>query len=216
MITVAPELPGGLEAVARLSAAGVVVAAGHSGADYEQGRQAIEAGVRFGTHLYNAMRGFHHRQPGLVGAVLLDERATVGLIADGEHLHEATCEQVSQLKPARKIALTTDQTAGAGSPRGRYLLGGRTIVTDGRAARLEDGTLAGSVATMDQLVRRMARLPRISLKQAVTMATASPAAVLGDGRLGRLRAGAHADLVILDKEMRVRLTMVGGRVVFQR
>jgi N-acetylglucosamine-6-phosphate deacetylase len=216
MITVAPELPGGLEAVARLSAAGVVVAAGHSGADYEQGRQAIEAGVRFGTHLYNAMRGFHHRRPGLVGALLLDERATVGLIADGEHLHEATCEQVSQLKPARQIALTTDQTAGAGAPRGRYLLGGRTIVTDGRAARLEDGTLAGSVATMDQLVRRMSRLPHTSLKQAVTMATASPAAVLGDGRLGRLRAGGHADLVILDKEMRVRLTMVGGRVVFQR
>ncbi len=216
MMTLAPELPGALEAVRRLSAAGVLVAAGHSGADYEQGERAIEAGVRFGTHLYNAMRAFHHRRPGLVGALLIDGRATVGLIADGQHLHDATCEQVLHLKSPEHVALTTDQTAAAGVPAGRYLLGGRNVVSDGQAVRLEDGTLAGSIATMDELIRRMASLPGMSLEDAVTMASAAPAAVLGEPRIGSIRRGAFADLVILDREMRVRLTIVNGRIVYQR
>jgi N-acetylglucosamine-6-phosphate deacetylase len=97
MMTLAPELPGGLEAIAQLRDAGVVVAAGHTGADFEQGRRAIDAGVRFGTHLYNAMRAFHHRRPGIVAALLMDDRVTVGLIGDGEHLHAATLEQVLRL-----------------------------------------------------------------------------------------------------------------------
>jgi N-acetylglucosamine-6-phosphate deacetylase len=216
MMTLAPELPGAIEAIGRLREAGVIVAAGHSGADYEQGLRAIEAGVRFGTHLYNAMREFHHRRPGLVAALLMDPRITVGIIADGEHLHDATCEQVLQLKAAGHVALTTDQTAAAGAPAGRYQLGGRDVVSDGRAVRLEDGTLAGSAATMDELVRRMASLPGVSLEQAVTMASTSPAAVLGEPGLGRLQPGNHADIVILDREQRVRLTMVAGRVVFER
>ena len=216
MVTLAPELPGALEAIASLYRAGVVVAAGHTGADYEQGLGAIEAGVRFGTHLYNAMREFHHRRPGLVAALLMDPRVTVGIIADGEHLHDATCEQVLQLKAPGHVALTTDQTAAAGAPAGRYRLGGRDVVSDGRAVRLEDGTLAGSAATMDELVRRMAQLPGMSLERAVTMASISPAAVLGETDIGELRAGSRADIVILDGEHRVRLTMVGGRVVFER
>ena len=216
MVTLAPELPGALEAIASLYRAGVVVAAGHTGADYEQGLGAIEAGVRFGTHLYNAMREFHHRRPGLVAALLMDPRVTVGIIADGEHLHDATCEQVLQLKAPGHVALTTDQTAAAGAPAGRYRLGGRDVVSDGRAVRLEDGTLAGSAATMDELVRRMAQLPGMSLERAVTMASTSPASVLGETDIGELRAGSRADIVILDGEHRVRLTMVGGRVVFER
>jgi N-acetylglucosamine-6-phosphate deacetylase len=216
MITLAPELPGALTAIARLSQAGVVVAAGHSGADYEQGERAIDAGVRFGTHLYNAMREFHHRRPGLVGALLIDERTTVGLIADGEHLHDATCEQVFHLKSPGNVALTTDQTAAAGAPAGHYSLGGRDVISDGHAVRLEDGTLAGSVATMDALVRRMAHLPGMSAHNAVTMASTAPADVLGETRLGRLRPGALADIIILDQEMKVRLTIIGGRIVFQR
>jgi N-acetylglucosamine-6-phosphate deacetylase len=216
MITLAPELPGALEAIARLSQAGVVVAAGHSGADYEQGERAIDAGIRFGTHLYNAMREFHHRRPGLVGALLIDERTTVGLIADGEHLHDATCEQVLHLKSPGNVALTTDQTAAAGAPAGHYSLGGRDVISDGHAVRLEDGTLAGSVATMDELVRRTARLNGTSLHEAITMASTSPANVLGETNLGRLRPGAFADIIILDENLQVRLTMIRGRIVFQR
>lgn len=217
MMTLAPELPGGLNAVERLRAAGALVAAGHSGADYDCGVRAIAAGVRFGTHLFNAMRGFHHRRPGLCGALLMDDRVAVGLIADGEHLHEATIAQVVRVKSPGRVALTTDQTAAAGAPAGRYHLGGRDVVSDGRAVRLEeDGTLAGSIATMDELVRRVARLPGLGLEDAITMASRSPADALGEGRLGRLEAGAAADIVVLDRDGRPRLTMVGGAVRFRR
>jgi N-acetylglucosamine-6-phosphate deacetylase len=146
----------------------------------------------------------------------MDDRVTVGLIGDGEHLHAATLEQVLRLKRPTRVALTTDQTSAAGAPAGRYRLGGRDVVSDGSAVRLEDGTLAGSVATMDELVRRMGELANGSRERAMTAASESPAAVLGEPHLGRLCPGAHADLIILDAQMRVRLTMVAGRIVFER
>jgi N-acetylglucosamine-6-phosphate deacetylase len=216
LTTLAPELPGALEAIRRLRAAGIVVSAGHSGADFAQGQRAIAAGVRFGTHLYNAMPPTHHRRPGIVLALLLDARVTVGLIADGEHLHPAICEQVARIKGAGRVALTTDQTAAAGQPAGDYLLSGRPVHSDGLTVKLEDGTLAGSAATMDGLVRRMAGLPGLSAARALTMASTAPARVLGALALGRIRAGACADLVVLDPGLRVRLTIVGGVVKFRR
>jgi N-acetylglucosamine-6-phosphate deacetylase len=216
LTTLAPELPGALEAIRRLRAAGIAVSAGHSGADFAQGQRAIAAGVRFATHLYNAMPPTHHRRPGIVLALLLDALVTVGLIADGEHLHPAICEQVARLKGAGRVALTTDQTAAAGQPAGDYRLSGRPVHSDGLTVKLEDGTLAGSAATMDQLVRRMAGLPGLSPARALTMASTAPARVLGAHALGRIRAGACADLVVLDQELKVRLTMVGGVVKFRR
>jgi N-acetylglucosamine-6-phosphate deacetylase len=216
LLTLAPELPGALAAIARLRRAGVVVSAGHTGADYEQGRRAIEAGVRFATHLYNAMLPIHHRRPGIVTALLLDRRVTTGLIADGEHVHPAACEQVARLKGPTRLALTTDQTAAAGAPPGSFTLSGRPVRSDGVAVRLEDGTLAGSAATMDELVRRMAGLPGMSPARALAMASTAPARVLGERFLGRLGVGSCADLVILDPSLQVRLTMVGGEVKFSR
>jgi N-acetylglucosamine-6-phosphate deacetylase len=216
LVTLAPELPGALEAIARLRSAGIVVSAGHSGADFERGREAIAAGARFGTHIYNAMPPVHHRRPGLALALLLDPRVTVGLIADGEHVHPAICEQLVRTKGPSRIALTTDQTAAAGMAPGSYLLSGRRVVSDGTVVRLEDGTLAGSAATMDHLVRRMAQLPGMSAGRAIAMATTVPARVLGEKSLGRIRVGACADLVVLDRDLRVRLTMIRGQVKFRR
>ena len=216
MVTLAPELPGGLAAVERLHSAGVVVAAGHTGGDFELGRKAIDAGVRFATHIYNAMPPVHHRKPGIALALLLDSRVTTGLIADGEHVHPSVCEQVVRLKGAMRIALTTDQTAAAGSPPGRYLLSGREVVSDGRTVRLADGTLAGSAATMPDLLRVMARLPGMSAARAVDLATRVPAHVIGEKLLGRLAEGACADLVILDRDLNVRLTMIRGAVKVRR
>jgi N-acetylglucosamine-6-phosphate deacetylase len=216
LVTLAPELPGALDAIARLVAAGVVVSAGHTGADFEQGRRAIAAGVRFGTHVYNAMPPVHHRRPGIALALLLDRRVSVGLIADGEHVHPAVCEQLVRVKDPARIALTTDQTAAAGAPPGRYSLTGRTVISDGIVVRLEDGTLAGSAATMDGLVRRMAAVPGMSAARAVAMASTVPARVLGEAGLGRIKVGACADLVVLDADLHVRLTMVRGRVRFRR
>ena len=216
MVTLAPELPGALEAIATLRAAGIVVSAGHTGADFEVVRSAIAAGVRFGTHIYNAMPAVHHRRPGIVLALLLDRRVTVGLIADGEHVHPAVCEQLVRAKGATRIALTTDQTAAAGVAPGLYVLSGRRVVSDGAVVRLEDGTLAGSSATMDQLVRRAAELPGMNVRRAVAMASTVPARVLGERSLGRIQVGACADLIVLDRDLRVRLTMVKGVVKYQR
>ena len=216
LITLAPELPGALAAIERLQRAGIVVAAGHTGADFEQGRKAIAAGVRFATHIYNAMPPVHHRRPGIALALLLDPRVTTGLIADGEHVHPSVCEQLLRVKGASRIALTTDQTSAAGAPAGSYSLSGRAVHSDGRVVRLEDGTLAGSAAAMPDLLRLMARLPGMTPARAVSLASTAPARVLGERRLGRIGGGACADIVILDAELRPRLTMIRGAVIFRR
>ena len=216
LVTLAPELPGALAAIERLRRSGIVVAAGHTGADFEQGRKAIAAGVRFATHIYNAMPPVHHRRPGIALALLLDPRVTAGMIADGEHVHPSVCEQLFRVKGASRIALTTDQTSAAGSPPGTYALSGRAVISDGRVVHLEDGTLAGSAATMPDLVRLMARLPGVGVAHAISLASAVPAKVLGENRLGRVHEGACADLIVLDPDLRVRLTMVRGVVKFRR
>lgn len=216
LITVAPELPGAIAAIERLHQSGIVVAAGHTGADFEQGRKAIAAGVTFATHIYNAMPPVHHRRPGIALALLLDKRVTTGLIADGEHVHPAVCEQLVRVKGGGRIALTTDQTSAAGVGPGTYELSGRPVHSDGRVVRLEDGTLAGSAATMPDLVRLMARLPGMDAARAIALASATPAKVLGEGRLGRIAEGACADVVVLDADLRPRLTMIRGVVKFRR
>ncbi|HXI95628.1 MAG TPA: amidohydrolase family protein, partial [Candidatus Acidoferrum sp.] len=184
--------------------------------DFEQGRRAIAAGIRFGTHIYSAMAPVHHRNPGIALALLLDPRVTVGLIADGVHVHTAVCEQLVRVTGASRIALTTDQTSAAGSPPGIYSLSGRSVMSDGRVVRLDDGTLAGSAAGMDDLVRLMASLHGMTAARAVEMAASVPARVLGERRLGRIREGACSDLVVLDRDLRVRLTMIRGVVQFRR
>ena len=216
LVTIAPELPGAIDAIERMHRAGIVVAAGHTGADFEQGRKAIAAGVRFATHLYNAMPPTHHRRPGIALALALDPSVTTGLIADGEHVHPAVCEQLTRVKGVNRIALTTDQTAAAGAPPGTYLISGRPVSSDGRVVRLEDGTLAGSAAAMPDLVRLMARLPGMNLAKALGLASSVPARVLGERRLGRIALGACADLVVVDADARVRLTMIRGAIKFRQ
>jgi N-acetylglucosamine-6-phosphate deacetylase len=211
LVTLAPELPRALDAIRELTAAGVRVSAGHSAATMDEAYAGFDAGIRFGTHLFNAMSALHHREPGLPGALLADERLTIGLIADGVHVHPSMLALAVKAAGPARIALTTDQTAAAGSPPGRYLIAGRETFSDGTSARLADGTLAGSVATMDHLVRVMAGLPGVGLPAAVEMASATPARFLGLDRA--IRAGAPADLVVLTPDLRVRLTLVGGRVV---
>jgi N-acetylglucosamine-6-phosphate deacetylase len=216
LVTIAPELRGGLDAIERLHRAGIVVSAGHTGADFEQGRKAIAAGVRFATHVYNAMPPVHHRRPGIALALMLDPRVTTGLIADGEHVHPSICEQLVRVKGSSRIALTTDQTSAAGVSPGTYTLSGRPVFSDGKVVRLEDGTLAGSAATMPDLLRLMARLPGVGLARALSLASSVPARVLGERRLGQISVGACADLVVVDADLRVRLTMVRGVVKFRR
>ena len=212
MMTLAPELENGVEAVRTLTCAGVTVSIGHSDATYEQALAAVEAGARFATHLFNAMPPLHHRAPGVVGATLDDGRVTAGLVADRIHVHPTLLALAFCAKGAGRLALTTDQVSAAGMPPGRYRISGRAVVRKGDEVRLADGTLAGSAATMDLLVRNAAA--QFGLQAALTMASRTPARLLGLHRLGRLAAGCEADLVVLSRDLRVVRTLVAGRTVF--
>jgi N-acetylglucosamine-6-phosphate deacetylase len=216
LVTLAPEMPGAGDAIKELVEAGVVVSAGHSTASYDTARAGVRSGIRFATHLFNAMGAWGHREPGLPGAVLTDHDVTAGLISDGVHVHLAAVEAAIRLKGADRVALTTDMVAAAGSPPGRYRLGDREVISDGRRVLLvEDGTLAGGAGTMDELVRICAGLPGVGLRWAVEMATLTPARAVGEDRMGRIEPGLPADLVLLDPDLRVRLTLVGGEVAYE-
>lgn len=213
MVTLAPELPGALELIGELVERGVVVSLGHSDADAATARAGIDAGARYATHTFNAMSGLHHRRPGLAGGVLLDERVTVGLIADGHHLAPETLLLAWRLAGPGRISLVTDAIAALGMPPGQYPLAGKTVEFDGSSARLPNGTLAGSVARLDDCVRNFAAATGCGLPAALDAVTSVPARLLGldDGR-GTLRVGGRADIAVLTEAGEVAATLVGGAV----
>ncbi|ARF56899.1 N-acetylglucosamine-6-phosphate deacetylase [Streptomyces gilvosporeus] len=203
MMTVAPELPGGLESVRLLADAGIIAAVGHTDATYDATREAIDAGASVATHLFNAMPGLGHRAPGPVAALLEDERVTVELINDGTHLHPAVLQMAFRSAGADRVAFITDAMGAAGMSDGRYPLGPMQVeVTDG-VARISEGPTAGSIAgstlTLDRAFKRAVTLDGLSVDQAVQVLSAVPARLLGiDDRTGGLAAGKDADLVVLD------------------
>lgn len=218
IMTLAPELPGALDLVAELRRRGIVAAAGHSMATYDEAMAAFAAGVNYGTHLGNAMRGLHHRELGLFGA-LLASAVPVGVIVDGIHLHPELVRLAYRLKGVAGITLVTDTIAAFGMPPGRYALGTRTVEVDETTARVAvDGgyNLAGAVLSMDAAVRNMMAFTGCSLAEAVTMASATPARVLGLARKGQIAPGFDADLTVLDADGGVVMTLAGGEVVYQR
>ena len=215
LMTVAPELPGGLDVVRRLVARGVVASIGHSDASSDETAMAIAAGVSHATHTFNAMRGLHHRDPGVVGAVLVSDAIRAELIADGVHVHPVAMAALIRAKGAGRVALITDAIAPAGLGDGDAEFDGRPIrIRNGRAT-LADGTIAGSVATFDAGPRRVVHESGVSLREAVVMASTTPARAIGVAdRKGSLVGGRDADIVALDTNLRVRLTMARGEVVF--
>ncbi|HEY8292070.1 MAG TPA: N-acetylglucosamine-6-phosphate deacetylase [Thermomicrobiales bacterium] len=216
LVTLAPEHPDAPGLIEKLRERSVLISLGHTNATYEQFEAGVDAGARMATHLYNAMSPFGHREPGAIGAALLDDRITVGLIADGVHAHPASLQLALRAKGARHIALVTDMMAAAGMPPGTYALGGQRVIVDGTTARLADGTLAGSLLTMDQAVRNMAQWTDATTIDALRMASEGPARLLGLTRMGRIREGSVADLVLLDKDLHVQMTIIRGEVVYQR
>jgi N-acetylglucosamine-6-phosphate deacetylase len=214
MVTLAPELPGSHEAITRFVDAGVVVAVGHTDANYEQTRHAIELGATVGTHIFNAMRPLHHREPGPALALLEDPRVTVELIADGVHLHPAVVRAVIEAAGADRVALVTDATAAAGLGDGEFRLGTMEIDVVDQVARVRGtSTIAGSTATMDQLFRAVAGIGSnqdAALAAAVRMTSTTPARALGLDRVGSLRAGFDANLVALDRDLQVTAVMADG------
>lgn len=222
LVTLAPELEGALELVRALTQRGVVVSAGHSMARYEEARAGFAAGVRYGTHLFNAMPPLEHREPGLPGALLHAPDVTVGIIPDGIHVHPAMVALAWAAKGPSRLSVVTDAMAALGMPPGRYQIADHEVfVTEDErgvnVARLASGTLAGSVLSMDEALRRLIRYTGCSLGQALATITSTPAELLGIGReRGRLRAGAWADLVFLSPTIEVVRTMIAGVTCYVR
>ena len=217
-MTLAPEEPGGPEIARRLAQRGALVAAGHSGATYEQGMAAFEAGVKCATHLFNAMPRLHHREPGLVGAALDHPGVTANLIVDGIHLHPAIVRLIYRAKGWERVVLVTDAMAGMGMPPGRYDLAGQTVIVDENSARLADApdTLAGSILTLNAAVRNMIEFCGCPPHEAVAMASLNPARLLGlDGSKGRLAEGYAADIAVFGTDWETKLTVIGGKVYFE-
>lgn len=218
MVTLAPELPGGPAMIRRLVDAGIVVALGHTDADYDQTQAGIDAGATVGTHLFNAMRALHHRDPGPVPALLADPRVTVELIADGVHLHPAVIRHVVATAGPDRVALVTDAMAAAGAGDGAFTLGGRDVEVAGGTARLRGtATIAGSTATMDRLfataVNLLGGVPTendAALAAAVRMTATTPARVLGLAGVGVLAVGSAANLVVMDADLQLVRVMRRG------
>jgi N-acetylglucosamine-6-phosphate deacetylase len=210
LVTLAPEEPGGIEAIRYLAAHGARASIGHTDATYEQAEAAVEAGAVQATHMFNAMRPFGHRDPGVIGLVLNDARVTAELIADGVHVDPRAMRLLYRAKGAAGIALISDGISATGMPEGRYRIGSlEAEVRDG--ACLFKGKLAGSVLTLDRAVRNMKEAVGVLLAEAIRMATRNPAELAGVfGRKGRLGEGADADVVWLDDSLTARRVWARG------
>ena len=216
LVTLAPELDGAPDLVRLLTARGIVVSAGHSTATFAQAKAAFDAGIRYGTHLFNAMPPLHHREPGLAGALLADARTTIGLIVDGEHVHPELVRMVWQLVGNGRLNLVTDAMAALGMSPGRYQLGDFEVTVDDTTARLPTGTLAGSILSMDTAVRNLIATTGCTLAEALPTVTSTPADLLNLLHKGRIAPNYDADLVLLTEDLQVHTTFVGGRIVYQK
>ncbi|MGA8210557.1 MAG: N-acetylglucosamine-6-phosphate deacetylase [Nocardioidaceae bacterium] len=213
MVTLAPELAGGLDAIRQVVGSGVVAAIGHTDATYDLARAALDAGASVGTHLFNAMRGLHQREPGPATALLEHPDAFVELVSDGVHLHPAVLRLAMTAKPHQAL-LVTDAMAAAAAEDGDYQLGPMAVtVRDGVARLSGSGAIAGSTLTMAAAVRYAVTVAGLPLTEVVRAATTTPATMLGLARVGALRPGYAADLVVLDRDLRVTRVMSRGRWV---
>jgi N-acetylglucosamine-6-phosphate deacetylase len=215
LITIAPELPGAEAMIRQLVAAGVTVSIGHTDADYDQARAAIPLGIRHATHCFNAMRPLLHRAPGPLGAICAADQVQGELIADGVHVHPAVARVLIHALGAARVIVVTDALPVAGDPKNDFTFGGQPAHVEGGVARLADGTITGSVLTMDQALRNVCAFGAVSLPAAVGMLTRNPARAAGvTGRKGLLQPGYDADLLIFDAEQRLQATICRGRLAF--
>ncbi len=217
IVTCAPEVAGCSEFIRDALNCGVRVAIGHSNATYEQVKAAADAGVTQATHLFNAMGGLHHREPGTAGAVLDDDRLLAQLICDGVHIHPAVVSLVFKIKTSSRIALITDSIRGAGMGDGEYENDGQRMVVREGVARDPEGRLSGSTLAMDEALRNVIKFTGCSLEEALAMATSVPAEEMGlAGRKGRIAAGYDADLVLFDENINIKKVIVNGEIVYEK
>lgn len=213
--TLAPELPGGMEALHFLTSQGVVVSLGHTDATCEEAQLAFRAGASQVTHMFNGMRGIHHRDPGIAGAALLDDSVMCEVIADGIHLHPDAIRLIVQAKGPAGCCLITDAIEATDMPDGQYELGGLEVTVRDGACRLAGGSLAGSILTMDRAVGYLVQTAGLPVHIAARMAALNPARQLRlADRKGRLRVGYDADITLLDGTFHATHTWVEGRPIF--
>jgi N-acetylglucosamine-6-phosphate deacetylase len=215
LITIAPELPGAPLAIRRLLEAGVTVSIGHTDATYEQALEAIQLGITHATHCCNAMRPLFHRDPGPLGAIAQSPQVRGELIADGVHVHPAMATIVTRILGPDRTIVITDALAGAGMEDATFEFAGQPAHVERGAARLADGTITGSVLTMDQALRNTLRMTRVSLPEAIAMQTLNPAcAIHADDRKGQLRVGYDADVLLFSADLTLQATFCRGRLAF--
>ncbi|MCR4431335.1 MAG: N-acetylglucosamine-6-phosphate deacetylase [Tepidanaerobacteraceae bacterium] len=213
VVALAPELPGATEAISYLKSRGVTVSAAHTDATYDEAVNGIEHGITQVTHVFNGMRSFSHREPGIVGAALTDERVYCEMICDGIHLHPAVMKLAAGIKGRNKIILISDAMMACGLSDGEYELGGQKVFVKSKAARLADGTLAGSTLTLDRAIHNMVHMVGVALCDAVRMATLNPARAIGlSHRKGSIEMGKDADLVIFDENINISMVMTMGKL----
>jgi N-acetylglucosamine-6-phosphate deacetylase len=214
VVTLAPELPGALELIETLAGQNIVVSLGHTDANYQQARDAAQAGARSATHVFNAMAPLHHRAPGALGAVLDLPALSCELICDGVHVDPVAMRLVYRVKGADGLRLVTDAMAAAGKPDGEYRLGARPVtVKHGRAVLKGGESIAGSTLTMEAAVQNAVRLLGVPVERAIRMASTNSARLLNLPK-GEIAAGLDADLLVLDENLAVQATMVAGEWLF--
>lgn len=217
LVTIAPELEGALELISYLKEAGVIASVSHSDAGLEEMKAGIKAGVSHVTHLFNGMRGLHHREPGVAGSALLYPELTAEVIADGIHVHPAVVKLAFRQKQKEGIILITDAMRAKCLQNGTYTLGGQEVFVKGKQAVLKDGTLAGSILKMNQAAQNMLEFSECTLEDIVYMTAVNPAKQLGVfERKGSIRNGKDADLIILNEDNEVVLTLCKGAIAFSK
>jgi N-acetylglucosamine-6-phosphate deacetylase len=214
-VSLAPELPGAQQVAARFREAGVVVSLGHTNTDYTTASSALRGSFTHVTHTFNAQRGFHHREPGVFGAVMTSDDVTAELIADTIHVHPGAMKMLIRCLGTERVVLITDAIAAAGLADGEYGVVGQAVTVKDGQARLADGTLAGSTAKLNECVRNVNQKAGVPLLEAVKMASLNPARAMGFAdRLGSLAVGKDASLTVIDEEANAYLTMVKGEIVY--
>jgi N-acetylglucosamine-6-phosphate deacetylase len=217
LVTLAPEIPGGLQFIEHIRSKGIVVSLGHSNATYQEARQAIQAGATNATHTFNAMREFSHREPGILGAVLTDSRVWTELIADGVHVDPIAIEMLLRCKGTRRVLLITDAISAAGMPDGDYHLASLAVKVSQGVCRSLEGSLAGSTLSQDRALQNMIRWTGMPLEEVIYMLTCNPAESIGvSGTKGSVQPGQDADLVLLEDDLSVQATLCEGSLVYQR
>lgn len=214
LMTIAPEVPGSMDIIRNAAREGIVPSIGHSTAKYDDISVAIDNGAAQVTHIFNAMAPFHHRKPGVLTAAFLHGELKVQLIADGVHVHPAVIQTLLKLKGQSGIILISDAMAASGYEAGKYDFGDQEVTVDESGAHLADGTIAGSIATLDVGIRVLVKKAGVPLTHAVRMASLNPSRVLGTEHYkGILAVGKDADLVVMDSDFNVVMTLLGGEVV---